>query len=79
MIYLKSQLFHGPDSDGRGQPYNHIRRDASLPMSVHRGSRPIRANYRWMEDQYWNLIERCWEGNPHDRPEIAAVVEALHM
>ncbi|KIM79383.1 hypothetical protein PILCRDRAFT_566676 [Piloderma croceum F 1598] len=77
------QLFHA-DSDSKvwrlgGKPYNHILQDAKVLMSVHRGSRPIRANYRWMEDQYWNLIQQCWAGNPLDRPDIAAVVEALHM
>jgi serine/threonine protein kinase len=74
------QLFHGPDPDvRRGQPYNHIRGDASLLMRVHTGSRPIRANYNWIADQYWNLMQRCWASNPLDRPDIAAVVEALHM
>jgi hypothetical protein len=83
MIYLTSQLFHA-DSESKvwrpgGKPYNHILRDAKVLISVHRGSRPIRENYRWMEDRYWNLIQWCWQGNPLNRPDIAAVVEALHM
>jgi len=84
MIYSLSQLFHASSESSDvwrpgGKPYNHIIQDAQVLMSVHRGSRPIRDNYRWMEDQYWNLIQRCWAGNPLDRPDITAVVEALHM
>ncbi|KIM81493.1 hypothetical protein PILCRDRAFT_821279 [Piloderma croceum F 1598] len=77
------QLFHGPDQDTqRGLPYNHIpfspnTGDYPLLVRIHSGERPRRELYEYMYDQHWSLIERCWAGNPSERPSIAEVLEDL--
>jgi len=80
---LLLQLFHGPDQNRqRGLPYNHIsynKRAADFPLQklIHKGERPIRKRYNWIHDVHWELIERCWAGNPFERPVIAEVLQTL--
>jgi len=80
---LLLQLFHAtPDSNiQRGLPYNHVRStavfDLGLMLRVRSGDRPQRKRYNHMEDQHWEIICRCWAGNPDDRPSITEVQEAL--
>jgi serine/threonine protein kinase len=79
---LLLQIFHGPDPQPqRGLPYNHVRfvpyYDVSLVMRIHSGDRPIRERYNWIEDQHWQLLCRCWAGNPDGRPAIDRVQRDL--
>ena len=60
----------------REQPYNHVTTgiyDIPLINLIHKGERPRRERYNYIEDGYWMLMQRCWAGNPGDRPSIAAV------
>lgn len=50
----------------------------SIPLRVLRGSRPNRPNSgvgKEISDELWELIERCWSGDPSARPE-AAIIES---
>jgi hypothetical protein len=77
MLYLK--LFHGPDeNDQRGRPYNHIpyspaTDDYVLLLQIHRGERPLRDRYNFIEDHHWSIMQRCWAGDPMERPGITEV------
>ena len=41
------------------------------------GQRPERLNTPSMDDDAWNLIQRCWEYNPSDRPTMEEIVQIL--
>jgi len=79
---LLLQLFHGPDPDKqRGLPYNHVRFvprfDTALVTRICKGERPQRSRYNYMEDQHWELITKCWAGEPGNRPSITEVHDSL--
>ena len=85
------QLCHGPDRDTQGGlPYNHVRlittrpiasgslnRDLRLLRLVHAGERPKRERYRNISDDYWGIMQWCWNGNAAMRPTIMQVMNSL--
>ncbi|KAH8829981.1 kinase-like domain-containing protein [Flagelloscypha sp. PMI_526] len=49
--------------------------EASAMLAVIRGERPARPHLvKWMTNDLWNLIERCWAQNPNNRPSSNEVV-----
>ena len=82
------QLCHGPDNDTqRGLPYNHIRltttgsihRDMKLLRLVHAGERPKRERYLNISDDYWGIMQWCWNGDAAIRPTIMQVMTYLQV
>jgi len=79
---LLLQLFHSPDdNEQRRLPYNHIRfvahYDAPLVNRIHAGDRPQRERYNFIEDQHWDIICKCWAGEPEKRPSVTEVHTSL--
>ncbi|KAG8779183.1 hypothetical protein FRC12_024597 [Ceratobasidium sp. 428] len=64
-------------------PYYEHKRTHSVVFEVQKNKRPTRAKYPDFEkyalkpDEMWNLLERCWQTNPEDRPTIDEVVAEL--
>ena len=49
-------------------------------VRVHKGEHPVRpegAQGRWFTDDVWNMLERCWERSPGDRPRVEIVLRCL--
>ena len=42
-----------------------------------RPGRPLGAEGTWFRDDIWNILERCWQPVPGDRPRIGEVLECL--
>ena len=42
-----------------------------------KGKRPHRLENPRMEDNTWNVIQRCWESIPSERPTMEQIVEKL--
>jgi hypothetical protein len=38
--------------------------------------RPTQAEY-WIENELWELIQACWDSDPHQRPTSAGLLERL--
>lgn len=80
--YVLFKLFHAPDSDKqRRLPYNHIRFvlhfDTALVKRIREGDRPRRERYNFMEDRHWEIISKCWAGEPENRPNIKVIHDSL--
>ena len=41
------------------------------------GERPPRPTHPILTERIWSLIQRCWEHDPHSRPEITEVLQIL--
>jgi len=55
--------------------------DGSLPavamVAIMDGKRPPRPTHQAFTDQLWQLTQRCWDQNPHSRPEVSEVLKVL--
>ena len=52
----------------------------AVVVRIHRGERPVRPRRvkgRWFSYDIWNMLERCWERNPGDRPRVEEVLHYL--
>jgi len=79
---LLLQLFHSPDDNlQRRLPYNHVRFvpnfDTALWRRIHAGERPQRERYHVIEDLHWEIICKCWAGDPARRPTVKEVHDSL--
>jgi len=45
--------------------------------AIAQGSRPTRPTHPTLTENLWALIQRCWDQNPHSRPEVSGVLQAL--
>ena len=55
-------------------------RDGTVVLKVLDGERPGRpqgAEGARFTDALWEMLERCWNPQPHDRPSVEAVLEFL--
>ncbi|KAF8123314.1 kinase-like domain-containing protein [Boletus edulis] len=59
-------------------PWSEIQREAAIIIQLSRGIKPKRPLSRPIEDQYWELIERCW-APVGDRPAASDVVSSLQQ
>jgi len=54
--------------------------DPAIILKVLRGKRPERprgAGGKWFTDGVWEILERCWEPEPGDRPSVNCVLQHL--
>lgn len=57
---------------------NHDRQDVAAVMTViTTNERPPRPAHQQLFDQLWEVIERCWQNDPSQRPAIREVVAFL--
>jgi len=47
--------------------------------AVTSGTRPDRLKSPRMEDDIWNLIQKCWTSKPSERPMMVEVVKTLTL
>ncbi|KAF8123353.1 hypothetical protein EV363DRAFT_1106523, partial [Boletus edulis] len=57
-------------------PWSEIQREAAVIIQLSRGIKPKRPLSRPIQDQHWELIERCW-APVGDRPPAEDVVSSL--
>jgi len=58
-------------------PYFYIKTDAQVVIEIHKGNRPRRPAQSFVTDAQWEFIQRCWAGNPEERPDCAEVVRSI--
>lgn len=46
-------------------------------MAIMRGDRPQRPTHPACSDELWALVQRCWNRDPHLRPEVSEVFQVL--
>jgi serine/threonine protein kinase len=56
-------------------PFRHLRTNNLVSAAILGGERPARAEQ--MPDDVWNVVEKCWSQESHDRPTPTALVELL--
>lgn len=49
----------------------------SAMLAITRGRRPHRPTHIAFTEELWLLMQRCWDHNPHSRPEMLEVSQAL--
>ena len=61
------------------KPYAYFPQDTVVISSAQAGVKPDRVKYlpTVFPDPLWTLMDRCWNYNPNDRPDIALVKEKL--
>ncbi len=47
--------------------------------AVTNGMRPDRLESPRMEDNVWNLIQKCWTSKPSERPTMGEVMKTLTL
>ena len=53
-----------------------------IVVKISRGERPVRpqgAKGRWFTDDIWNILERCWNRRPGDRPRVEDILHCLEV
>ena len=51
--------------------------DWVIASAVLKGNRPSRPAHRSCTDSLWALIQRCWDHEPHVRPEISEISQTF--
>ena len=46
-------------------------------LAIVQGRRPQRPIYPTFTDNLWTLMQRCWDHDPHLRPEVSEVLQVL--
>ena len=46
-------------------------------LSIMKDKRPLRPEHPTLTDDLWTLIQRCWNRDPHLRPGVSEVLQAL--
>ena len=46
-------------------------------LAITRGERPPRPAHPTFTENLWKLTQRCWDNDPHLRPEASEVFKAL--
>ena len=46
-------------------------------LAVTQGRRPPRPIYPTFTENLWTLIQRCWDHDPHSRPEVSEALQIL--
>ena len=47
-------------------------------LAIMRGERPQRPIHSALTNELWALTQRCWNQDPHLRPEIPKVLKVLN-
>lgn len=61
------------------QPYAYFLQDTIVIANVQDGTKPARDRClpAIFSDSLWTLLEKCWDYDPRDRPNITAVRQRL--
>jgi hypothetical protein len=54
-------------------PFSHLKRDASVINFIMSGGRPKRMRYPQINNEIWNMLEKCWDTDPIQRPSMASL------
>ena len=46
-------------------------------LVITQGGRPPRPTHPTFTDSLWTLMQRCWDHDPHLRPEVSEALEVL--
>ena len=46
-------------------------------MAIVNGRRPPQPTHPALTGELWTLMQRCWDQDPHSRPEVSEVLMAL--
>lgn len=65
-----TQVFTGMVPFGTCQP-------SMAAIAIMRGDRPPRPAHTACSNKLWELIQRCWDGMPHLRPDISEVLRVF--
>ncbi|KAF8962977.1 TKL/TKL-ccin protein kinase [Flammula alnicola] len=55
-------------------PYHYLRTDAQVVIQLHQGIKPRRPASTFVDDDQWDVIQRCWKESPEDRPTAQDVL-----
>ena len=58
-------------------PFSSEKTNWTVVQAVFRGDRPSRPAHRSCTDDLWALIQRCWDHEPHLRPDILEVSQTF--
>ncbi|KIJ63503.1 hypothetical protein HYDPIDRAFT_112924, partial [Hydnomerulius pinastri MD-312] len=67
------------------EPWSEIQRDVNIILHLAQGRQPRRPSFRPIDEEYWEVIQHCWQLRVQDRPcagELIPVLEsflAFHM
>jgi len=46
-------------------------------FAIMQGKRPLRPTYPTFTENLWTLVQRCWDHDPHLRPDVLEVLQVL--
>ena len=46
-------------------------------LAITQGERPLRPAHPTFTDDMWTLMQRCWDHDPHLRPEVSHILQIL--
>ena len=52
---------------------------AEAILAILDGKRPARPTHPSLTDELWELVKRCWNQDPHLRPEMSEVLKILSV
>lgn len=58
-------------------PFQTIKHDSAVIFRVIRGERPERPTGVDLDDNLWDLVDRCWAQSAEDRPSMDTVIDSL--
>ncbi|KIJ09700.1 hypothetical protein PAXINDRAFT_87099, partial [Paxillus involutus ATCC 200175] len=59
-------------------PYVNLQRDVQVLLALSKGVKPSRPQTPWMDDQFWDFIQRCWSTEEYGAKRPSAE-EALNF
>jgi len=68
--FVYSQVFTGAIPFGNAT-------SAVAIMDIMQGKRPPRPTYPTFTEDLWKLMQRCWDPEPHLRPEVSEALQIL--
>jgi serine/threonine protein kinase len=57
------------------KPFSHIVSDMKVFLQVVNGRRPERNRCKQINDDVWNMLQRCWNREPSQRPSMATLMQ----
>jgi hypothetical protein len=70
VLTLLIQVFTGEVPFSKHSPVQVI-------LAVIKGDRPPRPTYPTFTEKLWTLMQRCWDGDRHSRPDASEVLQVL--
>jgi Protein tyrosine and serine/threonine kinase len=64
---------NGPQVFTGAIPFSHIKSDASVIMFILSGGRPKQERCPQINDEIWEMLEKCWDVVPKRRPSMATL------